>query len=328
MKITSRVCDLLGITHPILNAPMGGGDAPAELAAAVSDAGGLGMIGGTTAGDTEWLIAQIQRARELTAKPVGVGLLSHRPSASRLMDAALDADIKVIAHSFADPTPYVARAHDAGAIVICQVRTVDGARRAADAGVDVITAQSTEAGGHTGQVTTLALVPVVVDAVAPTPVLAAGGIADGRAIAAALMLGAEGVWIGTRFLATHECGVSAPHKASVIDASGESTILTDVFDIATRTPWPPGVSGRALRDAFADRWHGHGDELQQQRAIPPASGHWAGEGSTFVTGSERAVDVVELLARTASDVLRKRSTELLRFSFRVAPERIDPSAPR
>jgi hypothetical protein len=211
MRLQTRICDLFGITHPILNAPMGGGDAPGALAAAVTTAGGLGMIGGTTEGDTRWLVEQIRTARELTDGPLGVGLLSQRPNAWRLMNAALDEGIRVIAHSFADPAPFVPQAHDAGAIVICQVRTVEDARRAADAGVDVITAQGTEAGGHTGHMSTATLVPAVVDAVAQLPVVAAGGIADGRSFAAMLMLGAEGAWIGTRFLATHECGVDDLH---------------------------------------------------------------------------------------------------------------------
>ena len=156
MPIHTRLCDQFGVVHPILNAPMGGGDAPAELAAAVAQGGGLGMIGGTTAGDTTWLVDQIHRARDLTDRPFGVGILSHRPSRVRLMDAALDEGIKVIAHSFADPAPFVGPAHDAGAVVICQVRTLEDARRAAAVGVDVITAEGTEAGGHTGYVSTIA----------------------------------------------------------------------------------------------------------------------------------------------------------------------------
>jgi nitronate monooxygenase len=340
LPIRTRVCDLFGITHPIVNAPMGGGDAPAELAAAVAQGGGLGMIGGTTVGDTTWLVDQIRRARELTDRPIGVGILSHRDSAQRLMAAALDEGIKVIAHSFADPAPFVGAAHDAGAIVICQVRTLEAARRAAGAGVDVVTAQGTEAGGHTGHVSTLTLVPAVVDAVAPIPVLAAGGIADGRAIAAALMLGAEGVWIGTRFLATHECGVSDAHKAAVIAATTDDTILTDVYDIARSTPWPEDVSGRAIRDAFADRWHGHDDELRamvreeahapRDRATPvsEARGHWAGEASSFVTEREHAADVVELLARATHEVLTERTAALTSFSgTRTGPPRRVERAP-
>ena len=175
---------------------------PARLAVAVSEAGGLGMIGGTTIGGVDWLVAQIRVAREATDRPFGVGFISHLPNAGELMTAALREGVRVVALSFADPAPFVAEAHDAGALVLCQVRTVDDARRAADVGVDVVTAQGTEAGGHTGRLSTLPLVPAVVDAIAPVPVIAAGGIADGRGIAAALMLGAEGVWIGTRFLAT------------------------------------------------------------------------------------------------------------------------------
>ena len=306
--IHTRACDLFGITHPIVNAPMGGGDAPAELAAAVAEGGGLGMIGGTTAGDTAWLVDQVGRARQLTDRPIGVGILSHRDSAQRLMEAALDEGVKVIAHSFADPTPFVGAAHDAGAVVICQVRTLADTRQAADAGVDVITAQGTEAGGHTGHVSTLTLVPAVVDAVAPIPVLAAGGIADGRAIAAALMLGAEGVWIGTRFLATHECGVSDAHKAAVIDATIDATILTDVYDIARSTPWPTDVSGRRSATPLPTGGTATRTSCVRSCTTKPTSrvvardrcvearGHWAGEASSFVTEREHAADVVELLA--------------------------------
>ena len=261
-SLRTRLCDLFGVEHPVLNAPMGGGDAPARLAAAVSEAGGLGLIGGTTIGGAEWLVAQIREARELTDRPFGVGFISHLPNTAELMAVALREGVRIIAHSFADPAPFVDAAHDAGALVLCQVRTVDAARRAASAGVDVVTAQGTEAGGHTGLISTLPLVPAVVDAVAPLPVIAAGGIADGRGIAAALMLGAEGVWIGTRFLATRECGVSDAYKARVVAATGDDTVLTDVFDIAIGMPWPDGVSGRAIRNQFVERWENRDDELR------------------------------------------------------------------
>src|SRR4051794_36228123 len=125
---------------------MGGGDAPAELAAAVSEAGGLGLIGGTTMDGAPWLISQIRRARELTDRPFGVGFISHLPGAADLMRVALDHGVRIIAHSFADPAPFMEAAHDAGALVLCQVRTLDGALRAARAGVDFVTAQGTEAG--------------------------------------------------------------------------------------------------------------------------------------------------------------------------------------
>jgi nitronate monooxygenase len=323
--LQTRLCDLFAIEHPVLNAPMGGGDAPAELAAAVSEAGGLGLIGGTTIGGTEWLVAQIRRARELTDRPFGVGFISHLPGAAKLMAAALDEGIRIVAHSFADPSPFVAAAHEAGALVVCQVRTVEGARRAAAAGVDVVTAQGTEAGGHTGRVSTLPLVPAVVDAVAPLPVVAAGGIADGRGVAAALLLGAEGVWIGTRFLGTRECGVSDAYKARVVAATADDTSLTDVFDLARGMPWPEGVSGRAIRNQFLERWQGREDELrtwadadrEAYASLPPEteadeSAIWAGEAVSFVTGIERAGDVVRALVAEAADGLRNRAPALLR----------------
>ncbi len=304
---------------------MGGGDASAQLAAAVSEAGGLGLIGGTTIGGAEWLVEQIHLARELTDRPFGVGFISHRSNTAQLVSTALDEGVRVIAHSFADPSPFVAPAHDAGALVLCQVRTVDDARRAADAGVDVVTAQGTEAGGHTGHISTLPLVPQVVDAVAPLPVVAAGGIADGRGIAAALMLGAEAVWIGTRFLGTHECGVSDAYKARVVAATGGDTVLTDLFDIAAGVPWPDGVSGRAIRNRFAERWAGREDDLrvwaiehrEEYRRLDPATdvaerAVWAGEAASFVNRIESAADVVCDLVEEAMAVLRDRPGAVLR----------------
>jgi nitronate monooxygenase len=320
----TRLCDVFGIEYPVLNAPMGGGDAPAQLAAAISEAGGLGLIGGTTIGGAEWLVAQIRLARELTDRPFGVGFISHLPNAAELMAVALREGVRIIAHSFADPGPFVEAAHEAGAIVLCQVRTVDAARHAAVAGVDVVTAQGTEAGGHTGRVSTLPLVPAVVDAVAPVPVIAAGGMADGRGIAAALMLGAEGVWLGTRFLATHECGVSGAYKTRVVAATGNDTVLTDLFDIATGMPWPDGVSGRAIRNRFVERWESREDELrtwaiehrdEYRRLGPDAEiaekAIWAGEAASFVTGIESAADVMRNLVADAAKVLTTRPAAVL-----------------
>ena len=318
------MCELFGVEHPILNAPMGGGDAPGALAAAVSGAGGLGMIGGTTLGGVDWLVEQIRVARALTDRPFGVGFVSHIPNTAELMDAALREGVRVIAHSFADPAPFVPAAHDTGALVLCQVRTVEQARSAAKAGVDVVTAQGTEAGGHTGRVSTLPLAPKVVDAVAPIPVIAAGGIADGRGIAAALMLGAEGVWLGTRFLGTNECGVSDRYKTRVVESTGDDTVLTDVFDIATGMPWPEGVSGRAILNRFAASWIGREDELRawatehrdEYRALGPdvevdERAIWAGEAAAFVTEITSAADVVHALVADATAVLRDRPGELL-----------------
>ena len=321
----TRLCRLLGIEHPILNAPMGGGYARAELASAVSAAGGLGMIGGTTGGGVDWLREQIRRVRELTNRPFGVGFISHLPSTPELMEVALAERVPVIAHSFADPSPYVPVAHAAGVRVICQVRTLEGAREAVAAGVDAIVAQGTEAGGHTGMVSTLPLVPAVVDAVAPVPVLAARGIADGRGIAAALVLGAEGVWLGTRFVATPESGFPPAKKERVLAAGIGDTVLTEVYDIADRVPWPAGVLGRSVRNAFADRWHGRGAELRawieasaavhaanQQVRDPDETSIYAGEASGLITQLVPAGELVRRLAADAEAVMRERARVLLR----------------
>jgi nitronate monooxygenase len=325
VPLHTRLCDLLDIRYPILNAPMGGGDAPAELAAAVSEAGGLGLIGGTTMEGAPWLLSQIRRARELTDRPFGVGFISHLPGAADLMAVALDQGVGIIAHSFADPTPFMDAAHDAGALVLCQVRTVDEALRAAEAGVDFVTAQGTEAGGHTGRVSTLPLVPAVVDAVAPIPVVAAGGIADGRGIAAALMLGADGVWLGTRFVATTESGVSDAYRARVVASNADDTILTDVFDAVVGMPWPVGVSGRAIANQFSQRWHGREGALRvwadehrdEYLALGPEAEIdnrpiWAGEAASLVNQISSAGDVVAELAAEAAEVLSSRTGALLR----------------
>jgi nitronate monooxygenase len=325
VALHTRLCDLLEIKHPILNAPMGGGDAPGDLAAAVSEAGGLGLIGGTTKEGVPWLVSQIRRARELTDRPFGVGVISHFPGAAELMQAALDEGVRIIAHSFADPAPFMPAARDAGALVLCQVRTVEGARLAAAAGVDVVTAQGTEAGGHTGRVSTLPLVPAVVDAVAPVPVVAAGGIADGRGVAAALMLGAEGVWIGTRFAATRESGVTDAYRARVVASSADDTVLTEVFDLALGRPWPDGVAGRAIANQFSHRWDGREDALRtwaeahrdEYASLGPEHEIdelpvWAGEGASLVDDVLGAAEVVARLVAEATEVLAGRAASVLR----------------
>src|SRR5919202_4675600 len=156
--LSTRLCAVLGIDHPVLNAPMAG-TATADLAAAVSTAGGFGMLGGSSRGGPEWLRAQIRAVRAKTSRPFGVGLISSFPGTDALVQVALEERVAAINHSFADPTSYVAPAHASGVRVFAQVQTVAQAIRAARAGVDVIIAQGTEAGGHTGQAGTMALVP-------------------------------------------------------------------------------------------------------------------------------------------------------------------------
>ena len=321
-RVRTRLCDLLAIDHPILNAPMAM-VAGASLAAAVSDAGGLGLIGGAFRG-TEGLRAEIRAARALSDRRIGVGFISHRAEVHELAPVALDEGITVVAHSFADPTPFVAPAHDAGALVLCQVRTVAEAERAAAAGVDVIVAQGTEAGGHTGRVSTLPLVPAVVDAVAPLPVVAAGGIGDARGIAAALVLGADGVWLGTRFEATPEAAVSHSFREHLVAAGADDTVLTETFDLPIKMDWPPGIAMRALRNSFTDEWHGREDEVRawsEQRSDEYRSGDYlfsrergvtpAGESVGVVHAVEPAGDLVRRLVSEAETILRERPAGLL-----------------
>ena len=198
------------------------------------------MIGGTSAGGAPWLREQIAHARTLTRRPFGVGFISSFPDTPELVAVALEEGVTAINHSFADPTPYVAPAHAAGVKVFAQVQTLAGAIQAAEAGVDVIIAQGGEAGGHGGSIGTFALLPAIVDAVSPIPVVAAGGIADGRGLAAALMLGAQGVWLGTRFMMSPEWAGPSWKQQAALAATADDTIQTSLYDRLLDRPFPTG----------------------------------------------------------------------------------------
>ena len=328
--IRTRVCDVFGIEVPILNAPMASA-AGGELAAAVSAAGGLGFIG-AMGHDAAWLRAQIRLVRERTDKPFGVGFISYRlPQVPELFQVAIDERVPAIAHSFADPAPYMAAAQAAGVKVIAQVQNVAGALEAARAGVNALVAQGAEAGGHTGFTSVLSLVPDVVAAVTPLPVIAAGGIASGETLAAAFMLGAEGAWLGTAFLASPESLYSENKKRRILEISAADTVLTRVFDLAKGEPWPDHIAGRAARNTFVDRWHGREDQIRADRRDAAAelavavSGDdvagapvWAGTGVGEVVDRASASDVVRRIAARAESVMRERTHALL---ARVADER-------
>jgi nitronate monooxygenase len=321
--IRTRVCDLFGIDVPILNAPMASA-AGGELAAAVSAAGGLGFIG-AMGHDAAWLRAQIRLVRERTDKPFGVGFISYRlPQLPELFAVAVDERVPVIAHSFADPAPYMAAARRVGVKVIAQVQNVAGALEAARAGVDAIVAQGAEAGGHTGFTSVLSLVPDVVPAVAPLPVIAAGGIAGGDTLAAAFMLGAEGAWLGTAFLASPESLYSESKKRRILEISAADTVLTRVFDLAKGEPWPEHIAGRAARNAFVERWHGREDAIRADRreaaaelaAVASAEDVatapvWAGTGVGAVVDRASASEIVRRIAARAEEIVRERSHTLL-----------------
>lgn len=322
----TRITELFGIRYPLLLAPMTG-TATAPLAAAVSAAGGLGLIGTNTQG-ADWLRQQVQEVQTATDKPYGIGFIQwvveQRPD---MFDEALRLHPPVIALSFGDPERFVERAKMAGARVVYQAQTVELARRAAAAGADAIVAQGTEAGGHTGRVSTLPLVPAIVDAVSPIPVIAAGGIADGRGIAAALMLGAEGVWLGTRFVASQEAQAHAATKQRIVEAGAADTVHTHVYDITGGMDWPDEYAGRAIRNRYTERWHGREDELrrsldQERPAVAAAtragdtslSVVYAGEASGLIDEVLPAAEIVRRLFNEAEAILRTRPGLLLRES--------------
>jgi enoyl-[acyl-carrier protein] reductase II len=262
--LKTQLCDLLGIDVPIILAPMGTCTS-AELAAAVSNEGGLGGIGSlfrTTAA----VKRDIDLIKSLTNRHFAI---NHIPQAldPEAFRATLAARPAVISFALGDPGDLVRQAHDAGARVMLQVTTVAQAVAAAERGVDVIIAQGGEAGGYSGEVSTMALVPQVVDAVSPIPVVAAGGIFDGRGIAAALMLGAVGVNLGTRFIASNEAPATDEWKHAIAVAKSEDSIKADVLNDISPVPGTVGFKTvlRSLHTPFLDEWSAKREEARRDR---------------------------------------------------------------
>lgn len=256
--IQTPFCQLLGIKLPIVQAPIGSASCPA-LAAAVSEAGGLGMLA-LSWKNTDEIRQIIRETRKLTNRPFGVNLVLEWNQQERLQ-VCLNEGVKIVSFFWGEPAPYVQKAHEADALAIHTVATAAEAGRAVECGADAIVAQGWEAGGHTwGKVATMPLIPQVVDAVAPVPVIAAGGIADGRGIAAALMLGAAGVWIGTRFLVSEEAAVHQVYKEKILEASENDTIYSGLFDVG----WE-NAPHRTLRNSTVEQWEAAGCPPNQQR---------------------------------------------------------------
>ena len=259
---TKRIAELLSIRYPIFQAPMGR-TAPPALAAAVTNAGGLGMLG-TSWDKPDAMREKIRATRALTTGPFAVNLAVSWDQHERL-DIALQEGVKAVSLFWGDPAAYVRKAKDAGAIVVQTVATPEEARRAADLGADIIVAQGVESGGHVwSTVSTMVLVPLVCDAVPEVPVVAAGGMADVRGVRAALALGAQGVWLGTRFLATVESGAHDDFKQRLLSARATDTVFTMLFDQG----WPDAPH-RALRNSTVRMW---------EKAGCPAAGKRPGEG--------------------------------------------------
>ncbi|MGI8553098.1 MAG: NAD(P)H-dependent flavin oxidoreductase [Dehalococcoidia bacterium] len=307
-----------GIRHPLVQAPMAG-VAGGALAGAVSAAGGLGMLGVGSATTLEWIAAQAALARPHGS--FGIGLMTwavdKRPE---LLDGALAERPLAIVLSFGDPAQYVERVHAAGIAVFSQVQDLATARQALAAGADVLIAQGTDAGGHTGAVGTLPLLQLVLDLgdEAGVPVLAAGGIATGRGVAGVLAMGAAGGWIGTRFAATREAMGTDAAKQAILRAEETQTLHTHVFDIVQKIPWPDPFPGRALTNAFARRWHGHEEELKahlesilpecelaRSREADVDMSVDAGRAVVLIADLPPAAALVERLMRDAETTLRQ-----------------------
>jgi NAD(P)H-dependent flavin oxidoreductase YrpB (nitropropane dioxygenase family) len=266
---------VLGIGAPIIQAPMGGASCPA-LAAAVSNAGGLGMLALSWASAAE-ARALIGETRDLTDRPFGVNLVLARPQDERLA-VCLAAGVSIVSLFWGDPAPFVERIHAAGALLVHTAASAADAARAAGAGADVIVAQGWEAGGHVrGEVAALPLLGAVLDAVGEVPVAAAGGIADGRALAGVLAMGAGGAWIGTRFLASGEATIHPHYRQRLLAACETDTAHTRLFDIG----WPDAPH-RVLRNATLEAWEAAGR---------PAPGARPGEGEVVAHSAEGAAIV-------------------------------------
>ncbi len=263
MPLRTRLTERLAIEHPILSAPMGllaGG----TLAAAITRAGGLGLIGGGY-GDGEWLEREFFAAGNAR---VGCGFITWSLAKTpELLNKVLARSPAALMLSFGSPAPFAPAIKQAGVPLICQVQSMAHAREAVDVGADVIVAQGGEAGGHSGNRSTLTLVPEVAaflaEAARDTRLVAAGGIADGRGLAAALMLGADGVLIGSRLVASSEAATPKGFQPVIVAANGDSTVKTTVIDIVRNYDWPDEFSIRALRNRFVSDWHGREGSLKE-----------------------------------------------------------------
>jgi nitronate monooxygenase len=319
--ITTALTRWFDLDAPVFGAPMAG-VAGGELARAVSLGGGLGMIGVGADTTTDWIAAQARVPAEADVS-YGIGLmawvLERRPE---LLAAAVAAEPVLVSVSFGDPAPFVGPLHDAGIAVATAVNSAADLDRAHEAGVDVVVAQGTEAGGHTGRRATLPLLQEVV-AATDRPVVAAGGIATGAGLAAVLIAGAAGAWIGTPLLSCTEATNGPAARARIRATGGDRTVLTSVFDIAQGLPWPARWPGRALVNDFTETWHGREDELRGDQAAaelvrraraegdPDNAPLYAGESVGLVTTEESAADVVRRLAADAQKAL-ERAPRLLR----------------
>ncbi|MEJ2374084.1 MAG: nitronate monooxygenase [Pseudolabrys sp.] len=326
----TSLCERLGIDVPIIQAPMGGAVGP-QLAAAVSNAGGLGMLVLWRA-SAESVRRQIRDLRALTSRPFGVNLNLDFPQEERLA-VCLEERVPIISFFWRDPSALVARAKSGGATVMHTVCSANEAKHAVDCGIDVVVTQGWEAGGHVrGTVASMPLIPAVVDAVSPLPVVAAGGIADGRGLAAALALGAAGAWIGTRFLASREAVIHPHYRERLLEANEADTVyLENLFDVR----WP-NAPHRVLKNRTVQDWEaagrppsgkrpGESEVIATSRTAGPivryqsytpgadAEGNidalplWAGQSVGLVSKRQSAAEIVREISREADAILQHLS---------------------
>jgi nitronate monooxygenase len=315
--LKTRLTERLGLRHPIVSAPMAFA-AGGRLAAAVSAAGGLGLIGGGY-GDAEWLEGEFRVAGN---QPVGCGFITWSlRTQPALLDLALSKHPKAILLSFDDPAPLAERVREGGVTLMCQIQTRRDAERALQCGADVIVAQGSEAGGHGEKRATFTLVPEIADLIANTSpntmLCAAGGIGDGRGLAAALMLGADGVMVGSRLWASHEANVSEGMHQEALKASGDDTIRSQVMDLARKLPWRARYSARVLKNQFIERWHGREAELMTvadeeaakyrkawAEGDPEKSNTFVGEVVGLIREIEPTAEIIQGMVREASLLLQ------------------------
>jgi nitronate monooxygenase len=326
MSMDASLTDLLGIMHPILLAPMDVVSG-ARLTAAVSSAGGFGILGGGY-GDRGWLEQETGKLKAVQA-PFGIGFITWSLAKQpELLDVALNARPRAVMLSFGDPKPFASRIKAAGALLICQVQSEDMAQAALDAGADILVAQGTEAGGHGASRTTLDIVPATIDlAAGRVPVVAAGGIADGRGLAAMMALGAAGVLLGTRFYASQESDGAEEAKRRICAATGGSTTRGIIFDMSRNNVWPAPFTGRCLINDHARRWTGRELELLQnvgavaaEYAAAKAAGNFdiaaviAGEAVGLIHDIPPAAEIVDRIVTEADQILlgRRNSATALR----------------
>jgi NAD(P)H-dependent flavin oxidoreductase YrpB (nitropropane dioxygenase family) len=321
--IRTPFTELVGIEHPVVSAGMGSGHTGGELVGHVSEAGGLGVIGASFVSPHE-LEAMVTRTREITSKPLGINLLLH--ATEDRLDEVLRLEPAVLSTAWPrddqDLRAIFAKSHERGIPVMHMVPRVEDAVRAAEAGADVIVAQGNEGGGHVGEIGTTVIVRQTVKAVAPIPVLAAGGFVDGAGLAAALALGADGVLLGTRFLATDEAPVEAAYKGAIVASGGGDTVVTTVADTLSGRDWP-GAWSRVRRTRFIEEWLGREPELRRRRDAVWAKLEAAKEsdpdyGLMFIGQSAGLVDsilpageVVRRIVDEAEEILRTRLPRVL-----------------